>query len=130
MSRTFRRLHVALVGSQPEIWRDFSIADDLTLLDLHRALQIIVGWRESHLHIFSDADPYARSAHAPRRWGPQFPGDQLDLLPEDTTTIAEAFAGTGSLWYEYDLGDGWMHRIDTLGTGQPTVWRSAGLCWL
>ncbi len=41
MSRTFHHLRVTLVDSEPEIWREFTIADDLTLLDLHRALQTI-----------------------------------------------------------------------------------------
>ncbi len=116
MSRTFHRLRVTLVSSEPEIWREFTIADDLTLLDLHRALQIVVGWRESHMHVFSDTDPYARALPTARKWGDRFTDDAFDLLPEDETTIAEAFAGSGTLWYEYDLGDGWIHRIDALGT--------------
>ena len=114
MSRSLRRLHVTLAGSEPEIWRDFSIADDLTLLDLHRALQIILGWRESHMHIFSEADPRRRGHDEGRRWGTD---DELALLPEDATTIADAFSTSATLWYEYDLGDGWLHRVETVGQG-------------
>jgi len=117
MPRFFRRLHVTLADGEPKIWRDFSIADDLTLSDLHRALQIIVGWRESHLHIFSEADPHHRGLPEGRRWGAD---DELELLPEDATTIAEAFSASDTLWYEYDLGDGWVHRIETVGQGALT----------
>lgn len=107
------------MGSEPEVWRAFTIDGSRTLRDLHLALQIIVGWHESHLHIFSDTDPYQRRPAGPgRRWGS--PDGELDVEPEDETTIAEAVASGGPLWYEYDLGDSWMHRIDLLEQVQPT----------
>ena len=33
---------------------------------------------------------------------------------EADTSIAEAMQFDGPLWYEYDMGDGWVHRIDLI----------------
>ena len=131
--REFHRLRVTLIGSEPEIWRTFDIDASLSLRDLNDALQIIMGWRMSHLHLFTDVDPYEQLAglprvgRAPRRWLEPDPfGDGLDGEPEDETTIREAFAIDVPLFYEYDFGDGWVHRIDLIERGpmqpsEPTV---------
>lgn len=128
-TREFLRLRVTLIDSEPEIWRTFDIDASLTLRDLHDALQVIVGWRQSHLHQFMDADPYERMGdlprigRQPRRWtmpGP-FEDELDDAEPEEATTIAEAFEHDGPLYYEYDFGDSWMHRLDLIerGTMEP-----------
>lgn len=118
MPRTAHRLRVTLEGSDPEIWRSFTIDSDLSLGDLHRALQTIMGWRESHLHQFMDYNPWQRlRGDTPeRRWGDEYSSDEDDMLPEGDTPIDDVFAVGAPLWYEYDFGDGWVHRIDVIGT--------------
>lgn len=37
-----------------------------------------------------------------------------DALPEGDFTIGQALQHGGPLWYEYDFGDGWIHRIDLI----------------
>lgn len=69
--------------------------------------------------MFTDTDPYRQRPGDRRAWGDPYAGDELDLLPEDQTTIADALRSTGSLWYEYDLGDGWIHQIDVLARSEP-----------
>ena len=114
-SMTRYRLRVSLVGSDPEIWRELEVRGSIRLRMLHIALQTVMGWRESHLHEFTDADPYAPSSAPPRRWGPpEFPDAAAGTIPEDDATVAELLRGGGPRWYEYDLGDGWTHRIDVL----------------
>lgn len=105
------RLRVSLVGSDPEIWRVFEIRGDLRLRMLHLALQTIMGWRESHLHAFADADPGAPGPRG-RRWeSPDFePAD--DSLSEEDFTVDDVLGSVQTLWYEYDFGDGWVHRIE------------------
>lgn len=122
--REFHRLRVTLVESEPEIWRTFDIDASLSLRELHDALQIVIGWRMSHLHLFTDVDPIEQQAalprigRAPRRWiEPDPMGDGPAGEPEDETTIREAFAHDGPLFYEYDFGDGWIHRIDLIERG-------------
>jgi Plasmid pRiA4b ORF-3-like protein len=46
------RLKVSLRGISPMIWRRLLVPDDLTLYELHRVLQIAVGWEDYHLHAF------------------------------------------------------------------------------
>lgn len=110
------RLRVTLADSDPEIWRTFDIAGGLRLRMLHLALQTIMGWRESHLHAFTDTDPHVRGPRG-RRW------ESLDFesvegaLSEEDFTIDDVFSTTPTLWYEYDFGDGWVHRLDVV---EPT----------
>ena len=46
------QIKVALSGSQPLIWRRIHVKDDTTLAKLHRILQCVMGWEDSHLHRF------------------------------------------------------------------------------
>ena len=68
------RLRVSLVGSKPEIWRTVDVDDALTLAQVHDVLQAALGWQDSHLHRYTDSDPFARSrgipriGRAPRAW--------------------------------------------------------------
>lgn len=104
------RLRTTLVDSNPEIWRVFDIRGTLRLHELHDAMQTMMGWREAHLHAFTDADPYSFGAQG-RRW--ESPDDpDVDGLSEEDFTVADALSGGGPLWYEYDFGDGWTHRIE------------------
>jgi len=109
------RLRVSLVGSEPEIWRVFDIDQNVRLRMLHIALQTIMGWRESHLHAFTDVDPHSPPSGPIRRWeSPDF-DDQMDgTLSEDDFLVGDILRAAESLWYEYDFGDGWVHRIDVV----------------
>lgn len=107
------RLRVALVDSEPEIWREFDVDGRMPLRMLHIALQTIMGWRESHLHAFSDTDP-DRPSPKGRRWeSPDFASDN-GALSEDAATVDQVLSNLDTLWYEYDFGDGWVHRLDVV----------------
>ncbi|MEW1976384.1 plasmid pRiA4b ORF-3 family protein [Microbacterium profundi] len=106
------RLRSSLVGSEPEIWRTFEIEGSARLRMLHLALQTIMGWRESHLHAFTDADPHARAQHPSRRWEALDIESEEGTLSEDDFTVDDVLRDGGPLWYEYDFGDGWVHRLD------------------
>lgn len=109
------RLRVALVGSDPEIWRTFDIDGNLKMRMLHLALQLIMGWRESHLHAFTDADPFGRPVPDGRRWeSPDFEDAEEGTLSEEDFSVDDVFAAGGPIWYEYDFGDGWTHRLDVV----------------
>ncbi|MGF6824597.1 hypothetical protein M2317_003530 [Microbacterium sp. ZKA21] len=109
------RLRVSLVGSDPEIWRELDVRGGIRLRMLHIALQTVMGWRELHLHEFTDADPSAPPSVPLRRWGPpEFPDAAADVISENDVTVTDVLNDGGPLWYEYDSGDGWTHRIDVL----------------
>lgn len=106
------RLRVTLLESEPEIWREFEVRGSIRLRMLHLALQTLMGWRESHLHAFTDTDPFAHGRPG-RRWESPDAVD-TDALSEEDFSVADALSSGGPLWYEYDFGDGWTHRLDVL----------------
>jgi hypothetical protein len=118
------RLKISIVGSEPAIWRLLEIDPSLTLDRVHEVLQTAVGWRDSHLHSFTDTDPFVRlravNGHVrePRRWVSQdLLEDNDEDLPETDWTLGQILtAESGPLFYEYDFGDGWIHRLELTGT--------------
>jgi hypothetical protein len=97
------QLKVTLLESDPPIWRRLLVPAATRLGELHRILQIAMGWTDSHLHMFT-AGGVAYSE----------PSDEWDLEIKDEGPVrldqiareeGEAFV------YEYDLGDGWRHQV-------------------
>ncbi|TIH30800.1 plasmid pRiA4b ORF-3 family protein [Subtercola vilae] len=114
------RVRVNLVDSNPEIWRLIEIDADLTLSQVHTALQAVMGWEDRHLHDFEDLDPHTRwkpGQPEPRRWGPAYlVEDDERLIPEEDFTLREVLTQSRPLFYEYDLGDRWLHSIILIET--------------
>jgi len=46
------QLKVTLLEVVPRIWRRFQVTGDMKLSALHRTLQAVMGWENSHLHPF------------------------------------------------------------------------------
>lgn len=97
------QIRVTLDEVEPEIWRVVEIGGDRTLTELHDALQIAMGWTDSHLHLFEHPDGrcWTNLAHNP----------ESDDDDERLVTVAEAL-DAGHLMYDYDFGDSWRHRLD------------------
>jgi pRiA4b ORF-3-like protein len=58
-------IKVTLLGTRPPVWRRILVPRDITLRNLHRTLQTVMGWTDSHLHQFvfqrqSLSDPRSR----------------------------------------------------------------------
>lgn len=97
-----------LDGAEPPIWRQLELPGDLTLPRLHDVIQAAMGWTNSHLHRFRTGRDHR---------SPYFV-TQIDLdegaggALEEAVRLDQLVAGAGDeLWYEYDLGDGWEHRL-------------------
>ena len=43
---------VTLLGTSPPVWRRILVPRNITLRNLHRTLQTVMGWTNSHLHQF------------------------------------------------------------------------------
>lgn len=106
-------LKVHLKGSAPSIWRRLQISDDMTLGDLHHALQMIMGWTDSHLHEFQIGR---------KKFSAVLP-DDFDEEPEndeDAFELREVVKRKGAkLRYIYDFGDYWEHEIVVEGISEP-----------
>ena len=88
---------------QPPIWRRLQVASTDNLGDVHIALQIVMGWTNSHVHEFT-------RDHA--RYGipdKDFPSDVLDELEYRLDQVLKK--EKDRLSYVYDFGDGWEHEV-------------------
>lgn len=99
------QIKVTLIGSKPPIWRRFLVPDTTTLYRLHDILQIVMGWQDYHLHMFTING--------------QIYGDPEDDENGDLGTknearfkLNQALGREGSKFrYEYDFGDSWEHEL-------------------
>ena len=99
------QLRVTLEDVEPTVWRLLEISGSRTLDEVHDALQIAMGWTDSHLHVFEHPDG--------RRWAALSAEDDLADGDEAAVTLAEV--ARSALRYEYDFGDSWTHRLEVVG---------------
>ena len=85
----------------PEIWRKLLVSSDITLLDLHSALQVLMGWGDRHLYAFVvDTKRYS---------SPSDSDENLENRNKIGTKLSSLFkGGSTSITYEYDFGDKWQ----------------------
>jgi hypothetical protein len=97
------RMKVTLENVHPTVWRRFLVPAGFTLRQLHRVLMDTMGWHDSHLHQFIVRGNY---------YGKTDPEFGLARRDERLHNLEHVLAlGVRSFRYEYDFGDGWMHRI-------------------
>lgn len=117
-------LQIELIGSDPLIWRTVDVPADTMLYAAGNIVQIAMGWENCHLQAFHSKNPYERRQGEPEvlSWYEEYSlADGLPGEPQETTTLGQAFAVTGAeLYFEYDFGDSWMHRITLAGSRTVT----------
>ena len=76
------QLKVTLLYSRPPIWRRFQVESAVTLQRMHRILQVVMGWTDSHMHGFRVPRPGQRGARRQiePRWPLQIPGADCGKL--------------------------------------------------
>lgn len=120
------RVRLDLRGAKPPVWRRLELAGDLTLPRVHEVIQAAMGWYDCHLHRFRTGG-YHGSPH----FVTSFDLDEgADGVLEDGVRLDQLLAEKGDrLWYEYDFGDGWDHRLvveELLDEPPPTARCIAG----
>ncbi len=97
------QLKISLNNIKPPIWRRFLIQSDIKLPDLHKAIQTVMGWTNSHLHQFIiDGKFYSEPDDESFAETIDYRKIRLNkVLTKEKQTIN----------YEYDFGDGWEHTI-------------------
>jgi hypothetical protein len=97
------QIKVTLCESKPPIWRRILVPSDITLAKLHRILQAVMGWTDSHLHQFIVEGTY---------YGVPDPDDFIEVKSERRVRLNQVVAGeTYRFIYEYDFGDSWEHEL-------------------
>jgi len=102
------QIKVVLLGTKPPIWRRLSVPSNANLGWLHAALQVAMGWTNSHLHQFRAG----RELYSDTRCHyAEFEGDP-EILEESKVTLGEiARHEKDTFRYEYDFGDSWDHHV-------------------
>jgi len=100
------QLKVTLKHIRPAIWRRLQVLGDTSLGELHRVIQVAMGWSDSHLHLFRmGKTEYSQPDPEDPFWG-------RNAVDERSVALAEVAPCEGSrLLYLYDFGDDWEHDI-------------------
>jgi hypothetical protein len=97
------QLKVTLAGVRPAVWRRLLVPGSATLKELHYILQAAMGWTDSHLHQFEANG---------QLYGKPDPDFGLNVKNETRVWLDQVLLREKeSMLYEYDFGDGWVHRI-------------------
>jgi Plasmid pRiA4b ORF-3-like protein len=98
------QLRIQLDGvTNPPIWREVLLSEDTNLYLLHCIIQGAMGWYNCHLHQFIHTNQYYGIPHP----------DYGDTMKDARKTHLKKLLKKEKdyLHYEYDFGDGWIHRI-------------------
>jgi hypothetical protein len=99
------QLRVVLDEIAPPIWRRLLVPGSIDLPRLHRVFQAVMGWTNSHMHLFE--------VGAMRFLEPD-PDDGLEPgeRSERGVRLSEiAPSDQAHFRYDYDMGDGWEHTV-------------------
>ncbi len=95
---------VQLCDLEPAIWRQFVLPAAFTLSGLHAAIQAVMGWQDSHLHMFVvDGQRYGVPDH---EWDSDHP-----MLDEANHRLNSLLSEGQKFLYVYDFGDDWRHEV-------------------
>ena len=102
------QLKVTLEDTDPTIWRRVVVRGDMKLGLLHAALQITMGWTNSHLHLFLiGADRFSDPTLVD-----EFDREEGEDQDERNVLLSQIVGNRINLFgYEYDFGDSWTHRV-------------------
>ena len=99
-------LKITLRGGSPPIWRRIRISGGASLMDLHRAIQAVMGWDGYHMFsfeknrvCFSDVSMFDDM-------------DDVDFADAGAASIQELLPRVkDKCLYLYDFGDSWEHEV-------------------
>lgn len=97
------QIKVTLKDSDPPIWRQIEVPSHITLYKMHRILQIVMGWNNSHLHEFQIAGSSYGEKHP--EYGLEMKTERRARLDELVPEVNQTFV------YNYNLDEGWEHEL-------------------
>lgn len=100
------QLKITLRHSQPAIWRRVAVPGDIGLDSLHYVIQGVMGWDNSHPHLFEKNGTGCSFEDLETGY------DGEPVLSEADFALGHLASRTGAVFaYEYDFGDGWWHDL-------------------
>ena len=101
--RVIYQIKVTLKGSKPPIWRRVQVPSEITLAQLHRILQRVMGWEGYHLYQFV----VGGMEYSDPRVLEEMEGEDAHKVTLATLVRGEKF----TFLYESDFGDRWGHDL-------------------
>ena len=116
------QLKTLLRGVHPAVWRRVRLVDDLSIADLHRVIQLLMGWEDEHLHRFH--------IHG-RDYGVAYLGGLV--FDEDAASVPLSrfrFHPPERFVYEYDFTASWQIEVRVERTAEvaPGTCRRVPIC--
>lgn len=98
------QLQITLQEVEAPVWRRVLVPSDARLGELHRILNEVMGWTDSHLHQFK----IARQTYG----DPELDEDGHGRFEDEREVRLDELVGVKDRFiYEYDFGDGWSHEV-------------------
>lgn len=88
-----------------KVWRKILVKSDILLPELHKIIQTVMGWTNSHLHHFIIDNAFYCIPDG-EDYGLETVDYEKVKLGEVKNRIGDRFI------YEYDFGDSWEHEIE------------------
>ncbi len=96
-------LRLELLDIEPPIWRRVEVPGSFTLEDVHHVIQRVMGWEDSHMHLFEIGA--ARYGFGDNEFDEDEQDDSAVLLSDLGLRQGDRFR------YTYDFGDDWEHVV-------------------
>ena len=112
-------------SSKPIIWRRVRVNSNTSFETFHYIIQSVFTWRCEHLYIFYRGDKYDLQIKPANEFErdrdflqdifdfDEHPFFQSVKKPSETTYLQDVFKKEKEkMFYEYDFGDSWLHKIE------------------
>ena len=108
--RVTYQLRIALRRTKPPIWRRVLLPPSMHLDTLHHLIQAVMGWEDSHLHMFRKGDRrYSMPGPWDNDWRESATSRHLDAREHRISQLLKREKDW--ITYMYDFGDSWEHKI-------------------
>jgi len=105
MKQKYYLLRIEMREVEPVVWRQFIVPAEISLDRLHDVIQIVMGWKDSHLHEFN----FGRKRYV-ENIDDEF--DDENTFLEGAERLNEHLKKKGDkCLYVYDFGDSWEHEL-------------------
>jgi Plasmid pRiA4b ORF-3-like protein len=115
------QVKVLLRDVRPAIWRRILLRSDVSLVRLHKVIQVLMGWYCYHLYQYK----IRGKVHAPPREDDDLYGRGESVRIEVSTVFAD---GLDNILYEYDFGDGWKVDVQLEASLPPSKQKWDAVC--
>lgn len=120
MNFHYLEFEVELMDVPHRPWRRFELRHTFSFEELHGAIQMAGGWQCCHLYEFHDGEGRSIASVA---WIEDLAAEK-SAPPADDVPLRGYFKQPGQeVYYIYDFGDHWRHRVRFVGeTTNPRRW--------